>query len=143
MRAAACGLSRAMYSASAFKFASARASHLTRTPGPLLDSPLDFLRGSEFAAISLAQGLSDLANLPFIQSDIFTNRLGRDERAASLGRFGQAIQPAFQLWIETQGENGRFRHERFSCIHCISGVYKRMSAGSRAGFAYECNVNLR
>jgi hypothetical protein len=86
-----------MYAASVFKFASARASHLTRTPGPFLDTPLDFLSAGELAAISLAQGPSDLSDLPFVQSDIFTNGLGSDERAASLGSFGQSIQPVFQL----------------------------------------------
>ncbi len=142
MRAAACGLSRAMYSASAFKFASARASHLTRTPGPLLDSPLHFLRSGELAAISLNQGLPDLPDLPFIQSDVFTNRLGRYKRATSLGRFGQAIEPVFQLCIETQGENGRFRHGCPSCIHCISGVYmgtiaSGMKVESRLPFRFQ------
>ena len=50
-RAAAAGLSRAMYSVSAIRLAMAARSHLTRTARPLRKRSFHFLVGSEISAI--------------------------------------------------------------------------------------------
>jgi len=64
--AAAAGLSRAIYSASAVKFAKAVRSHLTRTVCPFLQRPFYFLIGSEVPPIGLCHSLLNFLDLPIV-----------------------------------------------------------------------------
>src|SRR3979409_2135739 len=86
-RAAANGLSRAMYSASASRLAKAERSHLTRTPRPFSQSSPDLRLAGKFAVVGFHNGFLRLVDLPMIQCDVLAYRFGRDERAAATSRF--------------------------------------------------------
>lgn len=66
IREAAAGLSRAMYSASEFKFASALRTHLTRTAGPLPGGLQHLLVRGKFAAIGFGNRFLRFLNLPVV-----------------------------------------------------------------------------
>src|ERR1700722_11649820 len=75
-RAAAAGLSRAMYSVSAIRLATAARNHLTCTLRPLRKRPFYFLVGGEVSPVCL-QGFNGLLNLPIVECHILANGFGR------------------------------------------------------------------
>src|ERR1700684_2741818 len=85
-RAAAPGLSRAMYSVSVIRLATAARNHLTRTAGPLWKGSFYFLVRGEVPAIRFGNGLTGFLNLPIVQGHVLANRFGGHERAAAIGR---------------------------------------------------------
>src|SRR5579864_687002 len=121
-RTAAAGSSRAMYSASESRFASAVRSHLTRTARPFLQRSLHFLNGGKISPIRLGQGFCGFFDLPIVQSDIFANRLGRYERPASAGCLREEVQLLLELGVKTEREYRRSSHGMASCIHATSCV---------------------
>src|ERR1700674_3562218 len=108
--AEASGLSRAMYSDAAIRFARAARSQLTRTSRQAPDRLLHFLVACKVTLIRFDKSLFDLSNLPFIHGNIFLDRLGGDERAAPVHRFRQTVELVFEFGIQAEGENRRFRH---------------------------------
>src|SRR5271166_580960 len=92
---AAAGLSREMYSAKPSKLLIAARSHSTRTARPLLQYSLHFLFGGEVARIGLGYTLLDFVDLPFVDGDIFLNRLSGYERAAAVHGFRYTVELFF------------------------------------------------
>src|ERR1700681_2498691 len=80
--AEALGLSWAMYSEAAIRFARAVRSQLTRTSRQTPDRLLHFLFAGKVTSVRLDDSLFNLSDLPFIHGDKFLDRLGGDERAA-------------------------------------------------------------
>jgi len=108
--AAASGLSWAMYSDAAIRFARAVRSQLTRTSRQAPDRLLHFLVAGKVTLVRLDKSLFDLPDLPFIHGDKFLDRLGGDERAAPVHRFRQTVELVLELGIQAESENGRFGH---------------------------------
>src|SRR6267154_2239006 len=80
-RPAATGLSTAMYSASAFRLASALRSHLTRTANPPLRHALHFALTCKVSSVRLRQPFVNLFNLPAVQLHVVPDRFRRQERS--------------------------------------------------------------
>src|SRR5580700_8837650 len=78
---AAARLSREIYSANASKLLIAALSHSTRTVRPLLQNLLHFLLAREVAGVGLGYTFLNFIDLPFVDGDIFLDRLGSHERA--------------------------------------------------------------
>src|SRR5208282_5657741 len=85
--AEASGLSWAMYSEAAIRFARAVRSQLTRTSRQAPDRLLHFLVARKVTSIRLDKSLLDLPDLPFVNGDKLLDRLSGDERAAAVHRF--------------------------------------------------------
>src|SRR6202140_3433599 len=92
VRAAATGLSREIYSATAFKLSRAARSHSTCTTHPTLQHLLHFLLAGKVARIGLGYSFLDFIDLPLVHRDKFLDRLGRDKRSAAIHRFRQEIE---------------------------------------------------
>src|SRR5208337_1912887 len=78
--AEASGLSWAMYSDTAIRFARAVRSQLTRTSRQSPDRLLHFLVVGKVTSIRLGYTFLDFIDLPFIHGNIFLDRLGGNER---------------------------------------------------------------
>src|ERR1022692_3401659 len=100
MRAAADGLSRAMYWASASKFARAAWSHLTRTTGPFFHGPFHFLVAGEVSTVGFGYTFLNFVDLPVVQRDIFSNRFCCHKRTAAAHRARQAVQLLLEFRIK-------------------------------------------
>src|ERR1700687_75815 len=119
VRAAATGLSREIYSATAFKLSRAARSHSTRTAHPTLQHLLHFLVAGKVASVGLGYTFLDFIDLPFVDGDKFLDRLGGDERAAPVHRFRQTVELILEFGIQAESENRRFRHD----VHIIQQLY--------------------
>src|SRR5208282_521121 len=108
--AEASGLSWAMYSDTAIRFARAAPSQLTRTSRQAPDRLLHFFFADKVTGVGLGNTFLDFIDLPFVDGDIFLDRLGGDERAAAVHRFRQTVELALEFGIQAEGENRRFRH---------------------------------
>src|ERR1022692_2791670 len=108
---AAAGSSRAMYSAKASKLLIAARSHSTRTTRPLLQHPLHFLFAGEVSGVGLGYTFLDFIDLPFIDGNIFLDRLGRDERPAAVHGFRYTVELFLEFGIQAESENGGFGHD--------------------------------
>src|ERR1700675_4028104 len=133
------GVSWAMYSDAAIRFARAALSQLTRTSRQSPDRLLHFLVAGEVPLIRLDDSLFNLSDLPFIHGDKFLDRLGGDERTAPVHRFRQTVELIFEFGVQAEGENRRFSHNVY-IIHqlytpYIRGVRHYPSAVSRGSAA--------
>jgi len=108
--AEASGLSWAMYSDTAIRFARAAPSQLTRTSRQTPDRPLHFFFADKVTCIGLGYTFLDFIDLPFIHADKFLDRLGGDERTAAVHRFRQTIELVLEFCIQAESENRGFRH---------------------------------
>src|SRR5271157_846909 len=79
MRSAALGLSRAMYSASAFRSARARRSHSTRTAFPLRSHRRYFFLSCEVPRVRLSNSFLDFLDLPLVEGDVFPDGFRRQK----------------------------------------------------------------
>src|SRR5271155_2401487 len=102
--AEASGLSWAIYSDTAIRFARAARSQLTRTSRQTPDRLLHFFFADKVARVGLGQAFLDFANLPFIHGDEFLNRLGGNERAAAVHRFRQTVELVLEFGIQAESE---------------------------------------
>jgi len=125
--AEASGLSGAMYSDAAIRFARAVRSQLTRTSRQTPDRLLHFLVAGKVTLICLDKSPFDLGDLPFVDGDIFLDRLSGDERAAPVHRFRQTVELVLEFGIQAESENRRFRHD----VHIIYQLYTSYISGVR------------
>src|ERR1035438_7856945 len=109
--AEASGLSWAMYSDTAIRFARAVRSQLTCTSRQAPDRLLHFLVAGKVTLVRLDKSFFYLPDLPFIHGDKFLDRLGGDERAAPVHRFRQTVELVLKFGIQPKSENRRFRHD--------------------------------
>src|SRR5271157_978940 len=117
--AEASGLSWAMYSDAAIRFARAVRSQLTRTSRQSPDRLLHFLVVGKVTSIRLEKSLFDLPDLPFVDGDKLLDRLGGNERAAPVHRFRQTVELVLEFGIQAESENRRFGHR----VHIIHQLY--------------------
>src|ERR1700722_17651441 len=108
VRAAASGLSRAMYSASSSRFLSASLSHLTRTSAPFSHDRVDLLLTCEVASVGFLEGSFDFGDLPFVQFDVGSDCLGCDVGFGAFHRLGEFFEPGFCFAVNADGHY--FRH---------------------------------
>src|SRR5208337_2019531 len=108
--AEASGLSWAIYSDTAIRFARAVRSQLPRTSRQSPDRLLHFLVVGKVTSIRLDKSLFDLPDLPFVDGDKLLDRLGGNERAAPVHRFRQTVELVLEFGVEAESEDRRFRH---------------------------------
>jgi hypothetical protein len=92
-------LSREIYSANASKLLIAALSHSTRTVRPLLQNLLHFLLAREVAGVGLGYTFLNFIDLPFVDGDLFLDRLGSHERAAPVHRFRKTVELFLELGV--------------------------------------------
>src|SRR5271165_1221000 len=105
MRSAALGLSRAMYSASAFRSARARLSHSTHTAFPLRSHRRYFVLSGEVSRIRLSNSSLYFRDLPLVEGDVFPDGFSSEERTTALRGLRQLIKLFLELAIDPKCEN--------------------------------------
>ena len=132
--AAASGLSWAMYSDTAIRFARAVRSQLTCTSRQAPDRLLHFLVAGKVTLVRLDKSFFYLPDLPFIHGDKFLDRLGGDERPAPVHRFRQTVELIFEFGIKAKGEDRRFGHD----VHIVHEVYLLLKSSIVSGGGSAC-----